>query len=112
MNVSGVNGAAAVVVTAPGPTDRAPSEAARDAAMTKGSQSTAEKATDQAAEQAARRAAEKARQERPPERVAPLEGLSMPEMLTLLGMRPVSPAEAARQEAPRASAGRSFDTYV
>ncbi len=91
MNVSGVGGPTPVVVPAPAPKDRVPSEAARDAAAKQPA------SKDAAAKDVARTdAARQARQEQPNESVAPLKGLSMPEMFVLLGMHPVSPTEAAR----------------
>lgn len=91
MSVSGVGRSTPVVVPAPAPKDRVPSEAARDAA-TKQTATKDAVAKDVAHTETARQA----RQEQPREQVAPLKGLSMNEMFVLLGMHPVSPTEAAR----------------
>lgn len=123
MNVSGVGTAAGMVLTAPAPTDRAPSEAARDAATTQITQTTRTKQEDQDKttrpenEQKDKRPEKEPRQEKPPERPPPVEGLTMPEMFMILGMHPVSPREAARLEAAKAQTEAvardgSFDVYA
>lgn len=128
MNVSGVGTAADMVLAAPGPTDRAPSEAARNAAVNTTSTKTTTKTTTKETErdtsattrqqevERERRAEEKRQQERA--RQAASEGLELADMFTILGMRPVSPKEAAQQEQTKARieaiTGKdgSFDLYV
>ena len=125
MNVSGVGTAAGMVLTAPAPTDRAPSEAARDAATTQITQTTRTMQEDKDKdtttrpenEQKDKRPETEPRQEKPAERPPPVEGLTMPEMFMILGMHPVSPREAARLEAAKAQTETvardgSFDVYA
>jgi hypothetical protein len=128
MDVSGVGTTADMVLAAPGPTERAPSEAARSAAAnttTAGATPTADTEQDtsvrtqrQEAEQERRAEEERQRERIRDKENVTLEGLNVADMFTLLGMRPVSPEEAARLEQAKAGSkavtgdNGSFDLYA
>jgi SHS2 domain-containing protein len=124
MDISGVGTTADVALTAPGPTDRAPSEAARNAAAnttntttTKDEERKDTSATARRAESERERRAEQKRAEEQARRAAE-EGLELADMFTILGMRPVSPEEAAQRERTKAQTeaitgkNGSFDLYA